>query len=657
MQKGLRFVAIASLAVLFATSCTGGANPDSGGASMPTTSNSNASLNKADYPVFPNPDEGADPAVPAEQGGKGFTGDGWETRIDYDLIGDPRALKGGTLRRAISDFPTTLRYWGPNVTVWNYTLHTLVYETLLDLHPTTLDYIPSVATHWQISEDKKTFRFRINPNARWSDGMPVTSDDVIASWALATDKGLQDPTRFVVFSKFEKPVAESKYIVSVKTATESWQNFLYFSNELFLYPAHVLKSVDGAAYIKTYNYKMLPGTGPYAIAEQDVDKGSSIRVRRRADYWAANQRRNAGRDNFEEIFEVVVRDRNLEFERFKKGELDYYEVNRASMWVQDLDYPNMKRGLNQKRKIFNHNPQGLQGIAFNMRREPLNDLRVRKALQHLFPREMLIKEIMFDQYEISDSIYPGGAYEGPNNEKLRFDPAKAIQLLAEAGFKDRDSSGRLVRNGRPLNLEVLYNDKVSTERLLTPYQEELRKVGITLNLRLVTWETLIKLLDERTFDMLYVAYTGTVFPDPELSYHSRLADQKNSENLTGFKNKRADEIIEAYKKEFDIKKRRELLRELDGLVTAEHPWLFMWTAPYERIAYWNKFGHPQGYITRIGQLSLWDVPRLWWIDPDKSQKLDQAINDTSANLGEGTTDDRFWLDFARAEEQANNVTR
>jgi microcin C transport system substrate-binding protein len=614
-------------------------------------------MNKDDYPVFPDADAGADPAVPADQGGKGFTGQGWETNTSYDLIGDPRSVKGGLLRRAMPDFPTTLRYWGPNVTVWNYTLQTIAYETLLELHPTTLEYIPSVATHWQISDDKKTFRFRINPNARWSDGTPLTSDDVIASWKLATDKGLQDPTRFVTYSKLAEPVAESKYIVSVKAATESWQNFLYFTTELFLYPAHVLKDVTGAAYIKTYNYKMLPGSGPFMIAEQDIDKGKTIRVKRRQDYWAAGHRRNAGRDNFDEILEVVVRDRGLEFEMFKKGELDYYHVNRASMWVQDLDYPNIKRGLNQKRKIFNHNPQGLQGLALNMRREPLNDLRVRKALQHLFPRETLIKEVMFDQYLLSDSIYPGSTNEGPNNDKLRFDPAKAIQLLAEAGFKDRDSSGRLVRNGRPLSLTVLYYDKVSSERLLTPYQEELRKVGITLDLRLLTWETMIKLLDERNFDIVYVAYTGSPFPDPELPYLSRLADQKNSDNITGFKNKRADEIIEAYKKEFDLKKRTQLLREFDGIVTGEHPWVFTWMAPYERVVYWHKFGQPKGYITRIGQESLWDMLRLWWIDPERASKLDQALNDTSLQLGEGPAEDRYWLEFAKAEEQASNVTQ
>ena len=322
---------IRCLTLVFATSialvaCGGGPSNSQQQASnpaTPTASRSNSSTDKNAYPVFPDADAGANPSVPAEQGGKGFTGQEWETNTSYDLIGDPRAVKGGTLRQAmLTDFPSTLRYYGPNIQAWNAMLHGLVYESLLGLHPTTLEYIPALASHWQISADKKTFRFRINPNARWSDGMPVTAEDVVASWKLTVDKGLQDPARTLVFSNFDAPVAESPYIVSVKAKTDNWQNLLYFSG-MFIYPAHVLKNVDGAAYIRDYNYKMLPGTGPYAVSEPDVAKGKSITIRRRMDYWAEHDRRNVGTANVNAIQQVVVRDRNLEFEMFKKGDLDY----------------------------------------------------------------------------------------------------------------------------------------------------------------------------------------------------------------------------------------------------------------------------------------------------------------------------------------------
>jgi microcin C transport system substrate-binding protein len=645
-------------AILLTVACGGGSAPPPGNTGAPSPSSpasGNVSLDRNSYPVFPNADAGADPSVPAEQGGKGFKGEGWETNTDFDLTGDPRAVKGGVLRQAMmTDFPSTLRYYGPNSHAWTAMLNTMVYETLLGLHPASLEYMPGLATHWQVSPDKLTYRFRINPNAKFSDGTPVTADDVLASWKLVVDKGLQDPAITLLFSKFEQPVVESKYIVSVKAKTVDWQNLLQFGNSLIIFPAHVLKNVNGAAFIRDYNYKMLPGSGPYIVHEQDVNKGNSITIKRRTDYWADRERRNIGTSNFDEIQQFVVRDRNLEFERFKRGDIDYYFVQRAQMWVQDLDYPNIKRGLNQKRKIFNNNPQGLQGVAINTRKEPFTDIRVRKGLRHLFNRELMIQKLAFGEYVTMDSIFANSVYENPNNEKIKYDPQRGLQLLAEAGWKDRDANGRLTRNGRPMSLEIVYGDQ-SSERFFTIFQEDLRKVGITLNLRLVTWETLIKLIDDRAFDMAMLAYTGSVFPNPEVNFHSSLADQNNTNNITGFKNKRADEIMEAYKKEFDLDNRIKLLREFDGIFTNEHHWILEWTAPYERVVFWNKFGYPKGIITRTGDYR--DIPSLWWIDAEKSQKLQAAMKDQSVNLGEGASEDRYWLEYAKGEGPAAAAPR
>lgn len=639
------------VAGVLTAACGGGSTPppaNNTGAAPTSSTPSNVSLDKNSYPVFPYADAGADPSVPAEQGGKGFKGEGWETNTDFDLIGDPRAVKGGELKHAnMSDFPSTLRYYGPNVTAWNQMLNgMMVYESLLGLHPTSLAYIPALATHWQISEDKRTFRFRINPNARFSDGTPVTSADVIATWKLLTDKTLQDPAQTLVFSNFEPPVAESKYIVSVRAKNVNWQNLLNFGNLLLVMPAHTLNKLNGAAYIKEYNYKMLPGSGPYIVTEQDVSKGNSVRMRKRSDYWAEKDRRNVGVNNFATITQQVVRDENLEFERVKRGDLDLFVLTRAQQWVQELGFPHVKRGLIQRRKIFNNNPQGIQGIAINTRREPYNDIRVRKALRHLFNRELMIEKLAFGEYVPQDSIFAFSVYENPDNEKIKYDPQRAIQLLAEAGWKDRDSAGRLTRNGQPLTVELVYGTQ-GFDRYFTVFQEDLRRIGITLNIRLVTWETLVKLLDDQAFQMAMIGYTGEVFPNPRANSHSSLADQKNTNNITGFKNKRADEIIEIYEQEFDVNNRVKLLREFDGIFTNEHHFILQWSAPFQRLVFWNKFGYPQGILTRIGDYR--DVPTLWWFDPEKARRVEAAMKDTSINIGEGAPDDKYWVEYGKRE--------
>src|SRR5678809_777924 len=134
------------LSTLTAFACGGGTSnnqqPQASSTTAPTANRTNVSTNKADYAVFPNADAGADPSVPAEQGGKGFTGEGWQTNTDFDLIGDPRAVKGGLLRDFMPSFPGTLRMAGRGwCTSINYSIVSLVYVPVLSFHPSSLAYM------------------------------------------------------------------------------------------------------------------------------------------------------------------------------------------------------------------------------------------------------------------------------------------------------------------------------------------------------------------------------------------------------------------------------------------------------------------------------------------------------------------------------------
>jgi microcin C transport system substrate-binding protein len=637
--------------------CGGGSEPGDGGAGGAGTPRGNVSLDKNDYPVFPDADAGADPAVPAELGGRGFTGEGWETNTDFDLIGDPRAVKGGVLRDALLDFPGTLRIAGPESnTAFNFSVSSMVYEALVTLHPTTLEFVPALATHWQISPDRMTYRFRINPNARWSDGQPVVAEDVRATWDFMMDPTLQDPMNTLVYGKFERPVVESKYIVRVGSKETSWRNFLYFGGSMFILPAHVLAKVNGATYLKEYNTRLLPGTGPYVLNEADIQRGKSISVRRRpSGYWAENHRRNIGANNFDELRSLVVRDHKLMFEMFKRGDLDYYIVGVSREWVEELNFDRVQRGLIQKRKIFNDEPQGVSGLAINTRRPPYTDVRVRQALAHLQNRQLMIEKLFFNEYLPLNSYYPGTMYENPDNPKMPYDPQRALALLAEAGWKSRDAQGRLVKDGRPLTIELIYQTQAS-EPSLTVYQEDLRRVGITLNLRLITPETAWQLMMQRRFDVAYTGWTGLLFPNPETSYHSRLADSEGTNNITGMKNARLDQLFVQYDREFDPARRAAIIREVDGILANEHHYVLGWYGPFTRIAYWNKFGHPEGYLTRTQEYYM-VLPSLWWIDPQREQQLLRAMGDASIKLPVGDTEVRYWQEYAKTHPMGAPTSR
>ena len=124
-----------------------------------------------------------------------------------------------------------------------------------------MQVVPGMATHWQISEDKLTFRFRINPNARFADGSRVTSADVIATWKLRIDSGILAPYSNILWKKYEEPVAESPYVVSTKCKELNWKFFLYFG-AMNILPAKYIGDITGKEYLKAYQFKMIPGSGP-----------------------------------------------------------------------------------------------------------------------------------------------------------------------------------------------------------------------------------------------------------------------------------------------------------------------------------------------------------------------------------------------------------
>jgi microcin C transport system substrate-binding protein len=87
------------------------------------------------------------------------------------------------------------------------------------------------------------------------------------------------------------------------------------------------------------------------------------------------------------------------------------------------------------------------------------------------------------------------------------------------------------------------------------------------------------------------------------------------------------------------------MQEIDKLITDSHTWIFAWFAPNQRIVFWNKFGMPKGELTRIGDFM--DMPTLWWLDPEKNAKLEQARRDSSIKLEVGDTEDRYWMEYAK----------
>ncbi len=387
-------------------------------------------------------------------------------------------------------------------------------------------------------------------------------------------------------------------------------------------PAHEIGDLKGSEYLDKYNFKLTAVTGPYTLREEDIDKGNSLILTRRRDFWAEYQPWYQGLYNFDKIRFVVVRDAQVTYEKVIKGELDYWLIPKAEWWAKTLpEVPAVQKGWLVRQKIYNQAPNGISGFAINMRNAPLDDVRVRKALQYLYDRETLIAKLAYNEYLPIDSYYPGSVYASPLNEPIRYDPRKAVALLEEAGWKEVGTDGVRVRDGERLSLKLSYYSELS-EKFLTSFKESCASVGVEILLDRTNPETQWKNLMERKFQMASIAWGALVFPNPETSFHSRLADQNDNNNITGFKDPRVDELCAEYDLAFDQQERIRIIREIDHIVYQAHPYVLEWYLPCQRVMYWNKFGMPEYGFHKTAEWE--DAFASWWVDPEKEKALKAA---------------------------------
>ena len=603
------------------------------------------SVNSKDYwrtttfEVVDEPD-GALPGVSAEDGGDGFEEiaalNGWQTNTDYESVGSPKAKKGGMISLALSEYPATLRSEGKDSnTSVNQMYNGMMYEALIGVDPTTLAFIPGLASHWKVEsqpDGTQTFWFRINPAARFQTGHRVTTEDVLASYRLMLDDGLNVPYNIVLYSEYTEPAVQSPYIFSVSTKELNWRHFLYFGASMSIYPAAHLKGVNGAQYMEKFQNEVLPGSGGYVLRMEDVKQGNSLTLTRINNYWDKDNPHSVGLNNFDRIKIVIVQDETLNREKFKKGELDVYVVGQAKYWVKEFipeEIHQLGQGWIQRKRVFSDSPNGINGFAFNMREAPFNDVRVRQAFSHILDVGKLIDKLFYNQYLPMHSYYPGSVYENPDDKIYEHNLDKALALLAEAGWDKRDTEGYLVNaKGERLEFDLMIDQSPTWERVMTVIQEDYKQAGIKFNLKPTTGATMFQMLMEHNFKIHWQNWGGLTFPNPESSFHSNIADQVNSGNVNGLKNARIDSLCEVYNVTFDQGERVRQIREIDKILTEECPYGLGWYGPFSRIGYWNKYDLPEAGWSRTGDWR--SILNYWWYDADKHKALNEAINSDSA---------------------------
>ncbi len=536
-------------------------------------------------------------------------------------LASEHAVVGGEFVLFAGQFPKSLNYL-LDTTVSSAQVFGQLYESLLSENGLTLELEPNLASGWSLSDDKRTFTFRIDGRARWSDGRPVTAADVRWTYDTIMDpKNLTGPHK-VGLERFEPPEVVDERTIRFTAKRVHWDNLIAVGFMPVL-PRHAYASID----FNKLNFEFPVVSGLYRIA--GIKEGFHVLLERRDDWWQQGAPRYRGLANFSRLRLRYFTDRDNAFESFKKGEVDIYPVYTAQLWAAQTSGERFAKNWIAKQSVHNRKPVGFQGYAMNLRRPLFADVRVRRALAHLLHREKMNRTLMHDAYFLHRSYYEDlyGPDHPCENEFLGFDPERARALLAEAGWEADPATGLLQKDGQPFLIRFLTREG-NADRFLAIYKEDLRNVGVDLEIVRKDWAAWVKDMDEYNYDMTWAAWGAGVRKDPEPMWYSKEADRPSGQNITGFRHPEVDRLIEEQRGLFDLERRNEIVRRIDRILAAEVPYILLWNIAHTRLLYWNRFGMPPTVLGKYGGENA--SVGYWWYDEDAAADLEYARDEGHA---------------------------
>ncbi len=498
-----------------------------------------------------------------------------------------------------------------------------------------------VASTATVAPDKLSVTFALRPEAKYSDGTAVTASDVVFSFETLKAKG--HPSFGIALRDVVKAEAGDAATVTFRFQGDQTRDLpVVVAGLPILSKAHF-----AARSFEETTLEPILGSGPYRIG--DFKPGTFVSYKRRDDYWAKDLAVNRGRFNFDEIRYEYYRDRTAALESFKAGAYDLREEFTARDWLTAYDIPAVKDGRMLRVTLPDENPSGTQGFFINLRRSKFADVRVRRALDLVFDYEWTNNNIFSNVYKRTHSYFenskmkavgppppeelallepfraqlPPGVFEAPYippvsdaSGKDRTLLREADALLTAAGYTVKDGR-RVSAKGEPLDIEFMIADP-SSERIIGPYTENLKRIGIAASMRRVDpsqYERRVKSFD---YDIITSRFTMRLTPGLELKniFASESAEMSGSRNISGIKNPVVDALIARIS---EAKSRPELntaTRALDRVLRANHYWVSHYYKASHHVAYWDKFDRP---ATKPSFAR--GIEDTWWFDPAKAAKL------------------------------------
>ncbi|MEI6862191.1 MAG: extracellular solute-binding protein [Verrucomicrobiota bacterium] len=582
----------------------------------------------------------------------------WQDGSDLPEFADPAAKKGGTLRAWMSDFPSTFRTVGPdsNDSFRGYLLDN-VEMNLLRPHPNAPGrFYPELTKDWAVDRAHKTVFFHVDPAAKWSDGTPVTTEDLVFTFYFMRSPHLNDPWSNDFYAKtYERITIYDAHTFAI-TLRELKPDIESRAGELNLYPKKFFKDF-GPGWEEKYNWRITPTNGAYLVHDEDVKKQVSVTLTRKTDWWGQDKRFLRYRFNPDRIRLTVIREPDKAFEAFLRGDLDLSPIgllNQPKYWYDKLanDQRDVAAGYIVKSTFFNNIPCPDLGLWINEAKPLLGNRDLREGLQYATNMELICQQFYRGDAVVQQTRSDGYGWRvHPTIAARPFDPVKARELFAKAGFTKQGPDGILVNaQGQRLSFTITAYLQSLQDRL-TILKEEARKSGLEYNLEILDSTTGFKKMLQKEHDIALAAFNRSVemypryweftagvnaYEDAYLGPDGKPVGKPSegkpnpspkkpkvqNNNFTSTFIPRLDELIEQYDHAESMEQIKTLAAQIEQIIHDDASWINGWKMPFYRLAYWRWVKWPAGFSAMQSR----DQEEFWvmWLDPEAEKETTAA---------------------------------
>ncbi len=516
-------------------------------------------------------------------------------------------------------------------------LSLLVFESLLEksLDEPFSEY-GLIADDFFLAEDGLSATFHVNPLARFSNGDAITAEDVKYSFDILMSKESHPQFR-VYYADVKSATVLDRLTVRFDFKNKNREMHMIIGE----IPVFSRKWAGEQSFDKTSDIRPV-ASGPYIVDK--YERGKTIEYIKNPDYWARDLPVRKGMFNYDQITYKYYKDSTIALEAFKAGEFDFFFENYSKRWARSHNGAQYDSGQIIKTELTHKNNAGMQGFAFNTRRDKFSDVRVRRALSLAYDFEWANDKLFYNQYVRAGSYFSNselaaqGLPEGKElallekfrdqlpaevftkywqpattlpPDSLRNNLIQARDLLAEAGWTIQDG---VLKNqqGEAFTLDILLVQP-GFDRIIAPYAHNLKKLGIETSYRKVDSSLYKRRLDSFEFDMVVTSFSSSVSPGNELMnmFHSTSAELKGSNNLPGISNTVVDALVLNIVQAKDREEVVTASRALDRVLLYGEYLVPNWYINVHRIAYWDKFGVPETQPLYYEPIS-W-LLKAWWI--------------------------------------------